>query len=157
MALVREREPAVLPEAERKGAEESARVLAEYLRAHVAKPASLTLGDASTGRTIEVPPEALQLFLRLMQDLARGRAVTIVPYSREVTTQEAADFLNVSRPYVVGLLEKGQIPYRKVGPRRRIRFEDLMRLKERDGTERVAAARELTREAEDLGLYEDRD
>lgn len=102
-----------------------------------------------------MPPEALQLFLRLMQDLARGRAVTIVPYNREVTTQEAADFLNVSRPYVVGLLEKGRIPHRRVGPRRRIRFEDLLRFKERDDAERIAAATELTREAEDLGLYED--
>lgn len=155
MAIAGEPERAVLPHTEREGAHEAARVLTEYLNAHPAQPANLTVGDAATRRTLVVPPDAFQLIVRLMQELARGRAVTIVPHNREMTTQEAAEFLSVSRPYVVGLLEKGQIPYRKVGPRRRIRFEDVLGFKERDDAERVAGAGELTRESEGLGLYRD--
>jgi excisionase family DNA binding protein len=88
-------------------------------------------------------------------DLARTgrRGVQIIPDASELTTQQAADFLNVSRPYLIGLLEADEIPYRKVGTHRRIRFEDLREYRRRDDLKRRQAADELTRLSEELGLY----
>lgn len=99
-----------------------------------------------------VPRAALELLLDALSELARGNAATIVPVYAELTTQEAADLLNVSRPFLVGLLKEGRIPYRKVGAHRRIRAADLMRYRQEDDAERAALADELTREAQDLGL-----
>lgn len=155
MAQVLDREPAVLDKEQRGRAADAASVLADYLKAHRNKPARITVGTSANAKTVTVPVEAFRLFVRLMRDLSRGRAVTIVPYNVEVTTQQAADYLNVSRPYVVHLLESRRIPFRKVGPRRRIRFEDLMRFKQGDDAQRIAIAAELTKEAEELGLYDD--
>lgn len=155
MAQVLEREPAVLEDDQRPEAANAARILAEYLKAHAAQSASLTLREgAKDGKTITVPPEAFRMFVKLMVEMARGRPVTIVPYNAELTTQEAAEVLNVSRPYVVRLLEEGHIPFRKVGPRRRIRFADLMQFKLKDDAQRRDVAADLTREAEGMGLYE---
>ena len=153
MALVIDREPAVLEAKQRRGAAQAVAVLREYLQAHRTESASITIGEAGSAQTVTVPAEALRMFVGLMQDLSQGRAVTLVPYNTEVTTQQAAEFLNVSRPYVVRLLEDGRIPFRKVGPRRRIRFEDLLHFKQLDDARRLAVAAELTKEAEELGLY----
>lgn len=117
-----------------------------------AKRIELEARDESQRVTAEVPMEVFQLFLQLLNELAQGHAVTIVPSNRELTTQEAAELLNVSRPYVVQLLEDGKIPFRRVGTRRRIRFEDLMAYKNRDDSARRKIADALTREAEELGL-----
>ena len=117
-----------------------------------AKRISLEARDDSRRVTAEVPREVFELFLQLLTELAQGRAVTIVPGNKEVTTQEAADLLNVSRPYFVQLLEEGRIPFRKVGTRRRVRFEDLMTFKNRDDAARRKVADALAKEAEELGL-----
>lgn len=101
---------------------------------------------------VQVPVEAFDLFVRILAEMANGNTVTIVPVRSEVTTQQAAEMLNVSRPYLVKLLEEGKIPYRKVGTRRRILLEDLVRYKRIDDVERKRAADELTAEAERLGL-----
>lgn len=85
--------------------------------------------------------------------LAQGRGVQIFPREVELSTQHAADMLNVSRPYLIGLLEGGKIPFRKVGRYRRVRFEDLMDYKRRDDLGRRAAADELAELSEDLDLY----
>lgn len=93
----------------------------------------------------------------MLQELGRGNGVTITPVPKEYTTQQAADFLRVSRPYLIEeLLEKGKIPYRKVGNRRRVRYDDLQRY--RDAEEQEIARREtvmleLMAETERLGLY----
>ena len=99
-----------------------------------------------------MPAEALRLVVRLLSELAQGRAVTVVPLGKELTTQQAADLLDVSRPYLVRLLEQGKLPHRKVGTRRRVRFEDLMSFKQRDDAQRRKVADTLTKEAEALGL-----
>ena len=83
-----------------------------------------------------------------------GRGVQIFPREVELSTQHAADMLNVSRPYLIGLLEGGKIPFRKVGRHRRVRFEDLMDYKRRDDLGRRAAADELAELSEDLDLYD---
>jgi excisionase family DNA binding protein len=105
------------------------------------------------GEQIQLPPSLFLVLKTIVSHLTLGRAVTIVPINKEVTTQEAADILNVSRPYLVKLLEQGDIPFIKVGTHRRIRLEDLMEYKERRDAERDKALAELTQLSQDLGLY----
>ncbi len=99
-----------------------------------------------------------RLLLDMLQEVGKGNGVTITPMQRQLTTQQAADFLRVSRPYLIEeLLEKGKIPYRKVGNRRRVRYEDLLRYQEEEEREiarRGKAMLELMAETERLGLYE---
>jgi excisionase family DNA binding protein len=102
--------------------------------------------------TVPVPREAFEFFVTALERLAAGQAVTLIPMTKELTTQEAADFLNVSRPFLIGLLEEGRIPFRKVGSHRRIRFEDVLRYRQKDDRERAAVAAKLSAEAEKLGL-----
>lgn len=85
--------------------------------------------------------------------LSSAQGVVIVPKKAELTTQQAADMLNVSRPYLIGLLESGRIPYRKVGRHRRITFEALQEYKRHDDLERRAAADDLADLSQELGLY----
>jgi len=101
---------------------------------------------------VTVPAVALSLFLRLLQEMARGHAVTLLPLHAELTTQQAADVLNVSRPYLIRLLEDGQLPYRKVGTHRRVQLRDVVDYKARTDADRRAVLDELTAEAQRLGL-----
>lgn len=84
--------------------------------------------------------------------MAMGNAVTLVPVHAELTTQQAADILNVSRPFLVQHLEQRKTPYRKVGTRRRIRFSDLMTYQRKDEARRRRVLTKLTGQAEGLGL-----
>ena len=86
--------------------------------------------------------------------MAQGHAISLVPMHAELTTQQAADALNVSRPFLVKLLESGALPHRKVGTHRRIRFEDLMRYKHDIDRRRLDTLKRLTEESEALGLYD---
>lgn len=109
---------------------------------------------SSDGEQIQLPPSLFLVLKTIVSHLTLGRAVTIVPINREMTTQEAADILNVSRPYLVKLLEQGSIPFIKVGTHRRIRLENLLEYKERRNAERDKALAELTQLSQDLGLYD---
>jgi excisionase family DNA binding protein len=102
--------------------------------------------------TITVPREALELIVEVLGQMANGNAVSVVPLHAELTTHRAAEILNVSRPYLIGLLDAGKIPFRMVGTHRRIRFTDLMAYKQQDDARRDEALAELTRQAQDLGL-----
>jgi len=104
------------------------------------------------GQELAIPKSAARLLGHILTEMSHGHAVTIVPVHAELTTQEAADYLNVSRPYLVGLLEKGEIKFHKVGTHRRIRFQDLQEYKEK--TERAGreARDALAEEARALNL-----
>jgi excisionase family DNA binding protein len=104
-------------------------------------------GEAK-GLSVTVPKEAFELFLEILGQMANGNAVTIVPVHAELTTQQAADVLNVSRPFLVKLVEEGKIPCRLVGTHRRIKMADLMAYKETDAAERKAVFDELAAEAQ---------
>jgi excisionase family DNA binding protein len=102
---------------------------------------------------VELPAGAVALLMEILEAMAAGRGVTIIPENAELTTVEAADMLNVSRTFLIEMLEKGEIPFRKVGTKRRIRTDDVMAYKENIDRKREGALDELVRESEKLGLY----
>lgn len=108
---------------------------------------------SSVGEEIDLPESVFHLLRQLVHDLAQGNSVTIVPVHKELTTQEAADILNVSRQYLVELLTAGAIPFTLVGTHRRIRFDDLMDYKERRDANRREGLSRLTKKSQKLGLY----
>jgi excisionase family DNA binding protein len=93
---------------------------------------------------VKVPRAAYSLFLEVLTQLSNGNAVTIVPIRAELTTQEAADLLNCSRPHVVHLMEEGVLPFRKVGTHRRVFAADVLAYRRKDDERRREIARELT-------------
>lgn len=104
------------------------------------------------GKDVELPfpPSAFQLLMRIMEQMALGNSVTLIPVHAQLTTQEAADLLNVSRPFVVKLLKEGKIPCIKVGAHRRVRFEDLMEYKKTMLTESEQARAELAKLGQEI-------
>jgi excisionase family DNA binding protein len=107
------------------------------------------------GSEIRLPYSILRVLMEVVHEMARGNAVRVMPIHAELTTQQAAELLNVSRPFLVSLLEQGEIKYRKVGTHRRILLEDLLVYKDRRDRERLSALDELAKEDQRLGLYEE--
>jgi excisionase family DNA binding protein len=131
----------------------AARRIRDYLERHPGDDLIEALGEVGTADALVIPRPTAVLFAQILDALADGKGVQIVPKDMELTTQQAADLLNVSRPYLITLLESGQIPFRKVGRHRRVTFEALMVYQRRDDAERRAAADELTALSEELDLY----
>ena len=150
MATAKSRTPHLPTEDEIAQAREASRQLARLLPDDAHSLRLVT--DDNRHQIISIPPGALRLFIDVLTHLGQGRAVTLVPQRAELTTQEAADYLNVSRPYVVGLIESNRLPARKVGTRRRIAFEDLVRFDQQDQATRRTALDELARIDRELGL-----
>ena len=104
------------------------------------------------GHDLILPRQALSLLRDLLTEMAQGNAVTVVPTHAELTTQEAANILNVSRPYLVKLLENDVIPYTKTGTHRRIRYQILMEYKQQRDEESHSALDELANQAQELDM-----
>lgn len=133
---------------------ELARASGQRLAPYARKGLALTfrVRDAENEEAIELPAGAVKLLMAVLEDMASGRAVTIVPQNAELTTQQAADVLNVSRPFLIGLLDESKLPFRMVGTHRRVRFEDVLNYKEATDTERRKVLGQLAAEAQELGM-----
>ena len=132
-------------------AQESAQILAAYVRDQALE---LTIHSPDHGMSqLQLPPRALKLLLEMLTHMQDGKAVTLMPHGFELTTQQAADLLNVSRPYFVGLLRSGTIPYHKVGTHRRVRYDDVMAFRESQRRDSQSALDELTQIGQENGEY----
>lgn len=132
--------------------ERALRRIKEYLMRHPEEKTIEVATELAGGDALILPREAVSMLAYILAQVAEGRGVQVMPSHAELTTQQAADMLNVSRPYLIGLLEAGAIPYRLVGRHRRIRHDDLMEYKRRDSVKRRAAADELSELGQELGL-----
>jgi excisionase family DNA binding protein len=122
-----------------------------YLAEHSGSVIRLVVADDPEGSLV-VPRSALELLAQVLAHMAAGQGVSVVPAHAELTTQQAAELLNVSRPFLIRLLDAGEIDYRKVGKHRRIKAQSLMAYVARDDQERRRAADELTRFNQEMGL-----
>ncbi len=131
-------------------AKASSRTLAKYA---AAERVQLSI-KSSNGENDELilPGYALQLLLDILSEMSRGNAISIMPVHAELSTQEAANILNVSRPFLVGLLDDGIIPHRKVGAHRRVLAKDVIDYKQQIDAKRMESLNTLTAESQDLGM-----
>ncbi|HKF46871.1 MAG TPA: excisionase family DNA-binding protein [Terracidiphilus sp.] len=142
--------PALPSESDASLARETSRLLAPRVRAKT--PLSFRILDSAKGETLRIPAPAAKMLVRILEEMARGNAVTLIPVHAELTTQEAADMLNISRPSLIQLLDDGKIEFRKVGTHRRVRFESLMAHKRKADAERRAVLAELAAYDQEIGI-----
>jgi excisionase family DNA binding protein len=102
--------------------------------------------------TLDLPPVVMELLVDILKETAAGKAVSLVSVEREITTQQAAALLNVSRPYLVGLIEKGELPARMVGNQRRLPLQDVLAYKAANRAKRRSALQEMAAADQELGL-----
>ena len=115
-------------------------------------PLILNVTDANGEEAVKLPAPVGALLLKILEDMAAGNPVAVLRKDAELTTQQAADILNVSRPFLIGLLEQGALPFRKVGTHRRVRIADVLRYKNEKDAARRQALDELVADAQKLEL-----
>ncbi len=142
--------PRLPSEAEAILAKETGRILAS--RMQTADPLRLRMLDDPAKAIVNIPASAVRMLVRILEEMARGNAVMLIPVHAELTTQEAADMLNISRPSLIQLLDEGKIEFRRVGTHRRVRFEGLMAYKRRADADRRTALAELAAYDRELGI-----
>lgn len=124
----------------------------DYLSRHRGRQAvRLVVDDEHGDETLVVPRGAVELLARILAHMAAGQGMSVVPSHAELTTQQSADLLNVSRPFLIGLLEAGAIDFRKVGKHRRVKAASLMDYLRKDDQDRRDAADELTALTQQMG------
>ncbi|MBK6639250.1 MAG: helix-turn-helix domain-containing protein [Rhodocyclaceae bacterium] len=128
------------------------RALAAFLATRYETQRIQIFDEKNQAHQVELPTSALRLLVDILAELAGGNAVKVVPIHAELTTQEAADLLNVSRPHLVKLLEDGALPYHRTGKHRRVRFADLMQFKTQRDQDSELAMSELAAQAQELGM-----
>jgi excisionase family DNA binding protein len=145
-------EPVAPSAAEALLAQESARRLAPALT-QANGTVQLRVGEGgNASEPVTIPTAAFRLLVRILAEMANGNAVRLIPHHAELTTQEAAELLNVSRPYIVRLLDDGRIPFHRVGTHRRVLFKDVMTYKAEHRRARTAALDRLSDLDQELGL-----
>ena len=151
-AAARYSEPFHPNDAEVALAQEASRALSHLAGQDMALHVEAAEGEGGHKETFVLPAAAVRLLLDLLGQMAAGHAVTVVPIHAELTTQQAAEVLGVSRPFLVGLLERGNLPFHKVGTHRRVRHGDLIAYRRQEHDARHRALDELARQAQELGL-----
>lgn len=151
-AAVRVLDPITPTERESQLAEESSRALSSFVRDAEEQTIRVLTESGRQEEAVTIPAVAFRLLVNILTQMAQGNAITLIPVHAELTTQEAADLLNVSRPFLVKLLEEGEIPYRKVGTRRRVLYKDIAEYKRRIDERRRATLDELAAQAQELNM-----
>lgn len=149
---LRRMSPVAVPREQQGQVAALSRALVDIAQTTPQAPRCKLVGPA--GEEIALPESVFFVLERVVEVLARGDALTVVPVGRELTTQQAANVLNVSRQYLVRLLNDGRIPFRKTGKHRRLRVEDVLSFKEGRDAQRRASLRELSRLTQELGGYD---
>jgi excisionase family DNA binding protein len=151
--------PVAPSEEEKNLARESSRRLEEAIAVHdmdtevsSRKHISLHLGGGKRGQSVDLPASALPLVARMLSEMGQGHAVALLPMEMEITTQQAADLMNVSRPFLVGLIDQDHIPSRKVGTHRRLLLKDVLAYKERDIARRRDILGQLAADAQEQDM-----
>jgi excisionase family DNA binding protein len=144
--------PAVPSEKERVLARQSSRILSSMLLKKATSVDVVLKRTKDHSETVTLPSSAFKLLVTILTQMAEGNAVTLIPTNTELTTQQAADLLNVSRPYLIRLLEDKKIPFRKVGTRRKVLLQDVMLFKTKTDESRRKILDELAAEAQKLGM-----
>ena len=111
--------------------------------------------DEETGETLKLPTPAVRALLHVLTEMGQGHSVTVIPIHAELSTQQAADLLNVSRPYLVKLVDEGSIPSRKVGVQRRLLLDDVIAYKREMYAKQLHAMTEVTKLSQEMGLYDE--
>ena len=128
--------------------------LERLARALEGKRPARSMKLTAAGKETTVPMSALEVLRRAAVELAHGNGVTILPVTAELTTEEAANLLNVSRPYVIKLTKSGELPHRRVGTHRRIPLRDVLEYKRKYQERARATLAKLVDEAQELGIYD---
>lgn len=142
-----------LPDAQESAlAQRSQQALAAYVASKSGTQRIALVKEDETVLTVELPKGAMALLVDILREMAEGHAVQIVPVQAELTTQEAANMLNVSRPHMVKLLEQGKLPFHKTGRHRRVLFADLIAFKRQREQESLDVMQALADQAQELKI-----
>lgn len=146
-------QPVTPNECDTREAKRAVRRINDYLADHPGADQPVRLNvEGDPEDVLVVPRAAVDLFAKILAHMAAGQMVNVIPVKAELTTQDAADLLNVSRPYLIRLLDEGKIPHHRVGNRRRVYFTDLMNYKRQDDAKRRAVVDELAKLSQELDL-----
>ncbi len=131
---------------------EKAKSFGRVLARKIDPGSTVTIQTAGDEESIEVPKQVFDVLLKILAIMSEGKAFSLMPMDKELTTQQAADILSVSRPYLNKILDLGDIPHRKVGRNRRVKFSDLIEYKKKQENTSKAALQSLADEAQELNM-----
>jgi excisionase family DNA binding protein len=131
---------------------EKAKAFSRILAREIPPESRVVIQRANDGKAIEVPRAVFDILMKVLAVMANGKAFSLMPMDEELTTQQAADILNVSRPYLNKILDLGDIPHRKVGRNRRVKFSDLLEYRKQQVFTSKNALQELADEAQELDM-----
>lgn len=145
-------EPRLPTEHEATLAKESSRILSLHVSSKSEDKSICVVDQNGQQEQVVIPSSAYKLLLEILSEMSLGNAVNVTPVHAVLTTQEAADMLNVSRPFFIKLIEKGEIPFHKTGAHRRVKYCDVLDYKSKIDSQRTNSLAELAAEAQELNM-----